>query len=321
MVSPKLSVIVPLYNNEKEIGACLNSIFNSDFDSYEVIVIDDCSKDNSLKIAKKFPCRFFSTVVHSGAARARNIGVSHAKADIVLFFDSDTKVKSDALRKMYETFKSKKDMWAVIGVPAIKSLRSGRAPNYNALRNHFTLFSANPYSNYFTSQVGAVRKKVFKRLGGFDERFTGADVEDIEFGMRIPKGKIFINKEVIVWHHLPHFRSILKKYFRRAILLSDVVRAKKKLSNAHANLRGTASVIAVMLSLFILFISFFYLKAIQLFIFPAVFFIAINIDMFVFAAQKRGFIYFFEAIFFEYIFSIAIGFGMVVGTARALVMR
>lgn len=318
---PKLSVVIPLYNTEKEIGICLDSIFNSDWKDFEVIIVDDCSTDSSLEVAKKYSCRFFSTGENNGPAKARNIGVRNAKSDIILFLDSDAKVERNSLRKIYESFVKKKDIWAVIALPDINSLRKGRAPNYNALKNQYTLYSADPYCDYFTCQMGAVRKKIFEEVGRFDEGFKGADVEDIEFGMRIPKGKVFINKQVIIGHHFPYFGQILKKYFRRARMLTEVVKRKKRMSSAHANFKGTVSVMIALISFIFLLFSWLHPWILYLFLFTFLLFIFFNFTLFSFAVKKRGFFYLFEAMFFEYIFSIAIGFGGVTSTVSSPIKK
>lgn len=314
---PNLSVVIALYNAEKEIGICLNSIFNSDWKDFEVIIVDDCSTDSSLEIAKKYPCSFFTTGKNSGPAKARNIGAKNAKSNLLLFLDSDTKVEADSLRKIYQTFVDKTEIWATIALPNIFSLRKGSAPNYNALKNHFTLYSAEPYGNFFTTQMGAIRKDVFENLGGFNEGFKSADIEDIEFGMRIPKGKIYINKEVIIGHHFPYLGSILKKYFKRAIMLAELLKEKRELSSAHANSRGMISVMIVLISLASILISLIYPAVLIFFLFSILVFLLYNFKLFTFAAQKRGSFYLFHSVLFEYMFSIAIGLGGVVGAFKS----
>jgi glycosyltransferase involved in cell wall biosynthesis len=310
---PEISIVIALYNAEKEIGICLDSIFNSDWKKFEVIIVDDCSTDSSLKIARRYPCTFLSTKVNSGPARARNIGVRESKADIILFLDSDTKLEHSSLRKFYEDFHEQKDLYGVIALPSIFSLRHGKASDYNALKNNYTLFSAKPHSNYFTTQMGAIRKKIFNELGGFDERFKSADIEDIEFGMRIPPAKIFIDKEIVIGHHFPNFSSILRKYFRRAILLSKTISKNRKLSDAHANRKGMISVMIALASFISLVFSGLSNLMFFIFLLAFFFFVLINMKLFMFGISNRGRFYIFQSIFFEYIFSLAIGLGGIIG--------
>ena len=55
---PTFSIIIPMYNVEKYIGECLDSILAQTFDNYEVIVVDDCSTDNSVKIVESYRPKF-----------------------------------------------------------------------------------------------------------------------------------------------------------------------------------------------------------------------------------------------------------------------
>ena len=77
----KVSVIIPVYNGEKFIEKCINSILNGTYQNFELIVINDGSKDNSLKVLKKFDknkkIRIYSQKNH-GASYTRNIGLKKA---------------------------------------------------------------------------------------------------------------------------------------------------------------------------------------------------------------------------------------------------
>ena len=93
-----LSIIIPIYNVEPYIENCLLSVFNqTDLTDTEIILVDDCGKDNSMKIAKliveeysdKFNIKIISHAHNQGLSAARNTGVKHAKGDYVFFLDSD----------------------------------------------------------------------------------------------------------------------------------------------------------------------------------------------------------------------------------------
>ncbi|MFH1591802.1 MAG: glycosyltransferase family A protein [Candidatus Woesearchaeota archaeon] len=307
---PKISIIIALFNAEKEINLCLSSIFESNFKDFEVIVIDDYSTDNSVEIAKKYPVRFFSTEKNSGPAKARNIGAKEAKTDLLFFLDSDTKVEKNSLTLLHESVLNNPEVIGVIGLPNTTSLRKGMAPDYNALKNHYTLFIAEEKNNYFTTQMGAIKKSIFEQVGGFDENFKSADIEDIEFGLRIPEDKkILINKNLIISHHFPHFSKIIKNYFKRSFLLAKYVKKNKKLSKAHANLKGMISVLVVLLTTILLILSWTNKLVFFSFILAGVGFILINSGLFLFVMKKRGFLYGLLAIFFEFCFELSIGLG------------
>jgi glycosyltransferase involved in cell wall biosynthesis len=256
-----------------------------------------------------------------GPAAARNLGVSKANSDIILFLDSDTMVRRNSFKLFYEAFQDHPEIDAVLAVPDMASLRSCRASNYNSLRSHYTFISAEPVSDYFSTQMGAMRKNAFFAAGGFNEMYTGADIEDIELGMRLPPNKVLIHKHIIIRHHFPSFLSILIKYVRRANQFSKLLRERKKLTGVHTNKKGMLSVLSVMFSalfLVLTIISSIIIAAPGLLIclvfflcycISSILFIKLHLNFFIYTTKKKGSLYFIEAAFFEYVFSLAIGIG------------
>lgn len=106
-----VSVIIPMYNTEKYIEECLQSLLNQNLKNFEVIVVDDCSTDNSLAIAQKFLPAFESknidfiiatTSQNSGCPGIpRNFAMTIAKGQYVYFLDSDDFLDEDVLEKFY----------------------------------------------------------------------------------------------------------------------------------------------------------------------------------------------------------------------------
>ena len=93
MSEPFISLIVPVFNKEKYLARCLDSLLHQKLE-YEVIIIDDCSQDSSIKIAAQYAERydnfhFIALAENKGVGNARNIGVEHAQGDYLLFIDSD----------------------------------------------------------------------------------------------------------------------------------------------------------------------------------------------------------------------------------------
>lgn len=103
----KFSIIVPVYNVEKYIEKCLSSILNQSYVNYEVIIVNDGTKDNSQSIIDTFvskDSRFKSYVKDNGGlSDARNFGVSKAKGDYLLFIDSDDYIEKDLLKLLNNT--------------------------------------------------------------------------------------------------------------------------------------------------------------------------------------------------------------------------
>lgn len=104
---PKISVIVPVYNVEKYIGQCIESILNQTFRDFELILINDGSFDYSYKICREFAKKDARISLFSqenkGQAAARNLGIENACGEYLTFIDSDDYVTSDYLEKLYHT--------------------------------------------------------------------------------------------------------------------------------------------------------------------------------------------------------------------------
>ena len=100
MHSPYISIIVPVYNVEKYLERCLNSIKNQTFSDWECILIDDGSPDNSGKICDDYAARDKRIMVkhqkNGGVSKARNIGLGSATGEYVTFLDSDDWLDSNA---------------------------------------------------------------------------------------------------------------------------------------------------------------------------------------------------------------------------------
>lgn len=105
MKNVKISVIVPVYNIEKYLPKCLDSIISQTFKDFEVIIVNDGSTDGSQKIIDNYVCndsRIFSlTQKNSGQGAARNYGLKYAKGDFITFIDGDDWVESNMFEEMY----------------------------------------------------------------------------------------------------------------------------------------------------------------------------------------------------------------------------
>lgn len=106
---PKFSIIIPLYNVEKYIKKCLDSVMNQTFDDYEVIVVNDGTKDKSMKIVDKYDV---TTIYqeNQGLSAARNTGLRYAKGEYIIFLDSDDYIEKDLLKEINESLDNNPDI-------------------------------------------------------------------------------------------------------------------------------------------------------------------------------------------------------------------
>lgn len=99
-----LSIIIPVYNAEKYIDRCLNSILIQNLEGCEIILVDDGSNDNSWQICKQYAKKQNNiTVYHKnngGASSARNYGLNYASGKYVWFIDADDSIEKDSISKL-----------------------------------------------------------------------------------------------------------------------------------------------------------------------------------------------------------------------------
>jgi len=100
----RLSLVVPMYNSEKTIDSCVESIIKQSAKPFEVIIVDDGSDDSSYEKAKKLTSDFANFVVikkkNGGVSSARNCGINRANGDYVMFMDSDDILHRDAIKRI-----------------------------------------------------------------------------------------------------------------------------------------------------------------------------------------------------------------------------
>ena len=106
---PKFSIIIPVYNVEKYIKKCLDSVFTQTEKDYEVIVVNDGTKDNSMDIVKNYDVKIVNQK-NQGLSEARNTGLKNAKGEYILFLDSDDYIEKDLLKELNKSIKNKPDL-------------------------------------------------------------------------------------------------------------------------------------------------------------------------------------------------------------------
>jgi len=204
-----ISVIIPVYNASRTLERCLETIFNSDYKNFEVIIVDDGSIDNTLEIAKKFKVRIIKLDVNSGPGTARNKGAEVAKGEILAFVDSDCEVPLDWLSKIYNFFKMNSSIGAITG-PYTESVEK---KTLSLFQHYDILYFQKPKSNFInscTSSNLACYKKLFFEVGGFPPIRVN---EDMIFASKLSKLKnIYWYKDNGVAHN---YRSNLCSYIKQ----------------------------------------------------------------------------------------------------------
>jgi len=193
---PKISVVIPAYNEEKYLGATLDSLVNQNFpkSDYEIIVVDNASTDGTVKIARKYPVRVISEPRLS-VVRAFQTGFSAAISPIIASAGADTIYPPDWITSICSHFSSP-DTVGVYG--PVVFLETDHLPTrifsfispYFFRLNHFLGTDMPSGANM------AVRKNAFLQIGGFDLRLTTA--EDTYLYYRLKKLGRFIYLPTVI---------------------------------------------------------------------------------------------------------------------------
>ena len=244
MAIDKISVVIPTYNAERTLAETLTSVFASDYPEYEVIVVDDGSRDSSRVIAGRFPCRVVALEKNVGASRAKNAGAEQATGSIVFFTDSDCLVGPDALRLIAENL-ADPGVSGVVGLLSTNLRYSDFASQYKNLWMHYTYLRLPHQVGVFYTSAAAARCSAFSALGGFDSNYSGASItEDMDLGQRfLSAGHVLVSEKRLLIEHLKHYtlQEVLVTDFWRAGALTKIL-LRRKIADRGKKQRYYASV-------------------------------------------------------------------------------
>ncbi len=200
-----ISVIIPTFNEEKNIGRLLQSLKKQSYKKWEAIVVDDGSKDKTIQIAKKFTKKVFARR-HAERSVQRNFGATKAKGEYLLFLDADMELSPNVLEAC---LKNSKNYKALI-IPE-KTVGDGFMATIRR-------FEREMYMGDKTIEVARFfDRKVFEEFSGYDENLTGAEDYDLPKRIMDKYGIKSINwtKKWILHHEtqLTLTKQLKKKFY------------------------------------------------------------------------------------------------------------
>lgn len=231
----KVSIIIPVYNSEKYIGKCLDHLLNQTYQNFEIICINDGSKDNSLEILKKYSQKDKRIIVldqtNKGIAKTRNIGIQKANGDYIMFVDNDDYMDKDYLRVYVDNTENGKYDIVIGGYK--------RIDNEGKLLNRQVLNSNSNWSKYIVTAPWA---KIYKKTFILNNKITFLNYvgEDIYFNLKCyssnPKIKIIKNDGYVWFYNNDSFSNTNKnkgtksniniikllEYLKEAVDMNDI---------------------------------------------------------------------------------------------------
>ena len=209
---PLISVVVCSYNGSATIRECLTEIFKLDYPAYEVIVVNDGSKDRLAEIAGEFPVNLISTP-NRGLSNARNTGMQHAKGEIVAYIDDDAFPDPHWLQ--YLAYAYQHSDHGCIGGPNIAPSDDGFIATCvaNAPGGPVHVLLSDEIAEHVPGCNMTFRKDALMKIGGFDPVYRSAG-DDVDVCWRIQQSgrTVGFHPSALVWHRR---RNSFKAYWRQ----------------------------------------------------------------------------------------------------------
>lgn len=234
-IAKNISVVIPVYNGKKYIEKAIRSVALQTVPPYEIIVVDDGSTDDSAlivgELSKKYPIKLFQKE-NAGQSSARNYGVRFSNGDLIAFLDQDDIWYPNHLEELVKPFLE--NSYPEIGwvystvdeigeneeLYTIDVLSTG-----NSIHPKKTIGQCLSVDMFVIPSATLVLKKAFDEVGGFDERLSGYEDDDLFVNIfRKGYGNVFINKSLSQWRI--HGRSCS---FSTKMGTSRIIYAKKLL--------------------------------------------------------------------------------------------
>lgn len=318
-----ISVVVPVHNGGEAFLSCLESLTHATSDVDEIIVVADGETDGMWRRAYGTGARVLVNPTSRGPAVARNVGARAAKSEILLFIDADVCVQRNTIDLVRGAFEADLDLAALFGSYDDEPAASTLLSQYRNLLHHFTHQRAEEEASTFWGGCGAIRSDVFKDVGGFDDTFARACIEDIELGCRLKHSgyRIKLRKDIQV-KHLKRWTAvnmIRTDLFDRAVPWTELMLSYRALP-LDLNLRAEnrASVVLVYVTLGLMLFSFAFPPLLFIAGVSILALIALNRDFYRLLRRKHGTFFTALSIPWHCLFYFYSGVGFLIGVSRFL---
>lgn len=225
-MKPEVSIIVPVYNVDKHLKSCIESLLNQTFSNYEIIIVDDGSTDLSPEICDEYANKYKRIksfhIKNSGVSYARNFGIKKSIGKYIMFCDSDDYVEKDWCEKLYNTLNTNCNSFVMCGFN-IYNRRNGK---FEIKKMHLDTESTiitnkrDYFSNYKIKLLATVWNKIYEKriivsnnIRFYDNLSLG---EDLIFNLDYLKksnDKIIIIKQHLYNYFLRDADSLDHKYY------------------------------------------------------------------------------------------------------------
>ncbi len=319
----RISVIIPNYNGGSTIKTCLDSVYSSHHGNIEVIVVDDCSTDNSVNIIRQFPCTLVQLEKRMGASKARNTGAEKGTGEILFFLDADCILATDTLSIAERALSREKN--PIMGGTYEKiAFDDTFFSTFQSLFIHYSE-TKKQEPDYIATHALIIRADLFKKSGGFAEHFLPI-LEDVEFSHRMRSAgyRLTMNPEIRVKHIFDfNLFASLKNAFRKSFYwtMYSLRRGDLLADSGTASVELKVTVVSFCLNLLCVLLFSFSGKSVFLIplIFSFLFSLLINRRLLMSFYRSKGFAFAVLAtLYYTMVYPLPVGMGAVSGMFKFL---
>lgn len=221
MSTPKISIIMPCFNEAERIAQSVASVFQQSYTDFELIIVDDGSTDNSLEVLSQLSEQYqqlhFFPQPNKGAGAARNTALKEAKGEMIAFLDADDSWHTDCLLNLHNKLESVPEAsiayggWQNIGL-AKEKCQPFIPPNYEVPNKIELLLRGCRWPIH----AALTRASAIKNINGFDEQWTSC--MDYNLWLRIGCfNKLVLVPHVLAYYHHHQGEQITKNRIRIAL--------------------------------------------------------------------------------------------------------
>lgn len=227
--NPLISIVIPTFNRAQMIPCCLKSALAQTYENIEILVVDDCSTDNTKQVVKTYidrRIRYIALEKHSGAQVARNTGIKAAKGSYIAFLDSDNEWLSDKLEKQMRLFMQAEQRLAAVYAGYRETFSNGEYVD------HFPSLRGNIYKAALRQWIGdtntiIVKKSSLINAGLLNENIRAYQEWDLYIRLAGQGEFEYVPELLAIYHH--HGQpTISKNPLLNAFGFLDVTNAHKE---------------------------------------------------------------------------------------------
>jgi len=233
MKSPKISIVVPVYNGEKTLQECLKSIINQTYKNYEVLVVDNNCNDRTKEIINEFKKKnkrvkyVFEARISRGAAR--NTGEKKAKGSIILMTDSDCIVPRNWIREMVEPI--------LKGETAVQGIKKSINKNYwtSHVEEEKKRITKQRLKDKKIGLLDTanflIKKNILKKVGYSNPIMENCNDTELEVRLKLQKIPVLLKKTAVIHYEPDSPKNIFLKFFDRGKWNEVIVNTYKDKKN------------------------------------------------------------------------------------------